>query len=221
VNRIVFAIAGVLAIARPAWADTDLQAWAGLTATHQIGERIGFTFDGQIRTSDEVSRVGQYLLRPSLGYKLGATTVVSLGYAYFHTDPLGPAEFDEHRLWEQLSYRLAGDGAGVTVTGRTRLEQRWREGSSEMGQRLRQQVRVTAPLNGPIRAVAWSEAFVALDDTTWGQRSGLDRWRNALAVSIPLNESTTIEPGYINQWVNRSSNDSINHIANVTLNVKF
>ena len=45
-----------------------------------------------------------------------------------------------------------------------------------MGWRFRQQLRLTAPLAGRVRAFASSEAFFALDDTSWGQTGGFDRW---------------------------------------------
>jgi hypothetical protein len=134
---------------------------------------------------------------------------------------LNANQHNEHRLWQQIGFRLAGDGKGVTLTGRTRLEQRWMEGSDDMGWRLRQQLRLTAPLSGKVRAVAWSEAFVSLDDTSWGQNSGLDRCRNSVGLSVPVSKAVTIEPGYINQWVVRSGQDRVHHIGNLSVTARF
>lgn len=213
---------GALLWAGPAFAaDEDVQAWGAANLVYDASSRIVLTLEGQSRWTEDASRIGQALVRPSVGYKLGKNTTASVGYALVHTDPVGPASSNEHRLWQQMSYRLAGDGKGVTVTGRTRLEQRWMEGSDDMGWRLRQQVRLTAPLSGKVRAVAWSEAFVSLDDTSWGQNSGLDRWRNSVGVSFPLSKAVTMEPGYINQWVVRPGVDRVHHIANVSLTARF
>jgi len=198
-----------------------MQIWSTLSASTDVGSRGVVTMESQFRLTDEASRAGQYVLRPSIGLKLDPHTTVSLGYAYVHTDPVGPAESDEHRIWQQLTYRLAGDGKGPTITGRSRLEQRWVEGAPDMGWRFRQQLRLTTPLAGTVRAVAWSEAFFALDDTTWGQDGGFERWRNSVGLAVPVSRSITVEPGYINQWVPRPGRDRLHHIANINMSAKF
>lgn len=215
-------VAGALLVALPAQAaDEDAQIWNAATASIDVGDRYVLWLEGQMRWSDDASRLGQVLLRPGIGVKLNKTTTATLGYAYVFTDPVGPAEIDEHRVWQQLTYRLAGDGKGVTLTGRSRLEQRWVRGADDMGWRMRQQLRLTAPLTGQVKAFAWSEAFISLDDTSWGQNSGVDRWRNSIGVAVPLNKAITIEPGYINQWVVRRGRDRVHHIGNITLAAKF
>ena len=202
-------------------ADHDFQAWNAANLTFGVSERVSLTLEAQARWSDDAARLGQALFRPSLGYRLDPTTTASFGYGYFYNDPSDGRRSDEHRLWQQIAFQFAGDGSGLTVTGRSRLEQRWVEGQDDLGWRFRQQVRMTAPLSGKLRALAWSEVFVALDDTGWGQRSGLDRWRNGLGVVVPVNASVSIEPGYINQWINRTGEDRVHHIANITLNARF
>lgn len=218
---LLFATLALLASA-PAFAtDEDHQAWGAATATINANDRLVIWLEGQVRASDDASRVGQTLIRPAIGIKLDPQTTAFVGYAYVFTDPEGPAESREHRLWQQLSFRIAGDGQGLTVTGRTRLEQRWMENGSGTGLRLRQQVRATAPLSGKVRAVAWTEPFINLNSTSWGQRYGIDRWRNFAGVSVPLSSNLTLEPGYLNQYVVRRGTDAMQHIASVTLNARF
>ena len=210
------------ALAAPAHAaEEDMQAWAAVTASTDLGKRTVLTLESQARMTEDAGRLGQYLIRPSIGLKLGPNTTVSAGYAFVHTDPVGPAKSDEHRLWQQVAFRIAGDGTGVTLTGRSRVEQRWMEGSGDMGWRFRQQLKLTAPLAGKVRAVAWTEAFLSLDDTSWGQNSGLDRWRNSVGLAVPLNRAITLEPGYINQWVSRPGEDRVHHIANLAMSARF
>lgn len=85
-----------------------------------------------------------------IGLKLDKTTTAFIGYAYVRTDPAGPAKSHEHRIFQQLSFRIAGDGKGVTLTGRTRLEKRMFESQDGTGWRLRQQLRLTPPQRAPI-----------------------------------------------------------------------
>lgn len=202
-------------------ADEDTQIWTALSASADLGTGAVITLEGQTRLTDGANRLGQYLIRPSIGLKLDQTTTVSIGYAFVHTDPLGPSRSNEHRIWQQLAFRVAGDGKGVTLTGRSRLEQRWLEGAGDMGWRFRQQFRMTGPLAGKVRAVVGTEVFISLDDTSWGQTKGLDRWRNSVGIAVPLNPAITVEPGYINQWVMRRGPDRVHHIANVSLSAKF
>lgn len=220
--RHIFPAAIALSIAAPAYAaDQDTQIWGGVSASIDVGEKVVVTLEAQARFTDDAGRLGQSLLRPSIGYRLRKNTTASVGYAYVDTDPVGPAKTQEHRLWQQMAFRMAGDGKGLTLTGRTRLEQRWFEGRNDMGWRLRQQVRATAPLSGKTRAVLWSEPFLNLDDTSWGQRSGLDRWRNSVGLSVPISKTVTLEPGYINQWVVARGSDRVHHIGNVSLSARF
>lgn len=221
IRYISMAALAILATAPLHAAEEDTHLWGAVIVNVDVSKDVVITMEGVARLTDDASRLGQSILRPSIGYRLGKNTIASLGYGYIATDPVGPASSDEHRIWQQLSFRVAGNGSGLTVTGRTRLEQRWFEGRDDMGWRLRQQLRATAPLTGKTRAVVWSEAFLSLDDTSWGQRSGLDRWRNSVGLSVPVTKTVTIEPGYINQWVSSRGLDRVHHIANVSLSARF
>jgi hypothetical protein len=222
VNKVIAAAILSFALTAPAIAaQEDPQAWGAATASISASDKLVVWLEAQGRFSDDASRLGQLLLRPAVGLKLDKTTTAFLGYAYVFTDPVGPASSDEHRIWQQLNFRLAGDGQGVTLTGRSRFEQRFRQGSTDMGLRFRQLLRVTAPLQGKARIVGWHESFIALDDTRWGQRSGFDRMRNFAGVALPVNANISVEPGYMNEYVKLSAQDRMNHIASLTVNTVF
>ena len=219
-----FIPACVLATALLPWAaqaaDEDANIWLAQTANVDLGNGAVLSLEAQERFTNDASRLGQLLLRPAIGYKLNKTTTMSLGYAYVMTDPVGPAKTHEHRIFQQLSFRLLGDGKGVTLTGRTRFEQRFFENQNGTGLRLRQQLRLTAPLSGKVRAVAWTEPFIGLNETTF-QRDGIGLWRNSAGVAIPVGKKFTLEPGYISQYVVRNGADRIDHTANLTLSANF
>lgn len=222
--RNVFAAAGALfALVQPSAvqaADEDTNIWLAQTAQVDLGKGAVLWLEAQERFTNDVSRLGQFLVRPAIGYKLDKTTTVYLGYAYVMTDPIGPAKSHEHRIFQQLSFRLLGEGKGLTLTGRTRLEQRMVENQAGTGWRLRQQLRLTAPLSGKVRAVAWTEPFIGLNETTF-QRGGLGLWRNFAGVAIPVGKQFTLEPGYLNQYVTRTGRDRIDHTVNLTLSANF
>lgn len=201
--------------------DTDMQAWSIVHASGALNDKMTLNVDGQARFGDDASRLGQVIIRPSIGWRLDATTTASLGYAYVRSTPKGRSATHEHRGWQQLSYRLAGDGKGVTLSGRTRLEQRWVEDRDGTGWRMRQQVRITAPLKDGVRAVGWTEAFVGLNQTRWGQRDGLHLWRSFAGVSVPISKTVTLEPGYLRQRAYRTGPDLVTHAAAVWINLQF
>ncbi|PLK27498.1 DUF2490 domain-containing protein [Novosphingobium sp. TH158] len=201
-------------------AEEDANIWLAQTATVDLGGGGQLWLEAQERFTNDASRLGQFLVRPAIGYKLDKTTTAWIGYAYVMTDPVGPVRTNEHRLFQQLSFRLLGDGKGVTITGRTRLEQRFLEEQPGTAWRLRQQLRLTAPLSGKMRGVVWTEPFIGLNETGF-QRDGLGLWRNFAGVSVPLGKAVTLEPGYLNQWVVRNGADRVDHTANLTLSASF
>lgn len=211
-----------LLLAVPAHAtNEDMHVWGAATATITLSDKTVLWLEGQTRFYDDASRLGQALIRPGVGYKLGATETVFIGYAYVNTDQTTTPDTREHRVWQQFSFRAAGDGKGVTLTGRSRFEQRFMEGSGDMGLRVRQMLRLTAPLTGKARLVGWGEAFVALDDTAWGQRSGFDRLRSFAGVTVPLGKSLALEPGYLNEYIRLRGENRMNHVLSVTVNATF
>lgn len=214
------ALAATATAAPAVAAEDDANIWLAQTATVNLGKDAVLWLEAQERFTNDASRLGQFLLRPAIGYKLDPTTTAYIGYAYVMTDPVGPAKTNEHRIYQQLSFRLAGDGKGVTVTGRTRLEQRWLEEQGGTAWRLRQQVRLTAPLAGKARAVIWTEPFIGFNQTRF-QRDGIGLWRNFAGLSAPVGKTLSLEPGYLNQYVVRGGRDRIDHTASVTLSASL
>jgi len=205
-------------------AQEDEQAWAAVVATTALGKDVDATMEGHFRFSDGASRLGVLLLRPSVTAKLGDGWSATAGYAFVRSRPRGARTTNEHRAWQQLGYGIwTPEGGPVALTGRTRIEQRFRENADGTGWRLRQQARLKVPLGRARRvgALLWNETFVGLNDTRWGQRSGLDQVRTFAGVSVPVGEGLTLEPGYLNQVVVRPGPNAVNHIGAVNLFARF
>jgi hypothetical protein len=105
---------------------------------------------------------------------------------------------------------------------RTRLEQRFFEGFADDGWRLRQFLRGQLWLgdnsdNRALSVIGVSEAFVSFDSTSWGQRAGLEQWRNFVGLGVPLDDRLTLEAGYLNQRLIRPGADRSNHVLNINL----
>jgi hypothetical protein len=221
------AAAAILAmVPGAAAADTnqDGQVWTSLTGIKPLSDKVDVTVETHLRFNDDFGGVAQLLWRPSVTYKLPSRITATIGYLYFRNDPETGRTTNEHRVWEQIGYSLLGRADGVRLTGRTRLEQRFQHGSDgAVGWRVRQQLRVEVPLSGSegLRAVAWNETFLGLNDTSWGARSGFDQTRTFVGGAVPIAPKITMEPGYLNQFIERRGPDQVNHVLALNLTVRL
>ena len=221
----LMAAGGALIGATPALAsDHDAQVWTSVTATTALSAKVDATLELHSRYTDEVSRLGQLLIRPSVTYKLPKGWSVTAGYVYVRTQFANTAANDEHRTWQQVGYTFVSNPErGLAVTGRTRIEQRFRPDADGVGWRLRQQVRAQIPLqaSGTVRGVVWNETFVGLNTTPWDRHEGVDQTRTFVGVSLPVRKGWTVEPGYLNQTVFRIGPERVNHILAANIFARF
>lgn len=219
---LLIASAALILPLTPVQAETDTQLWAMGVAQGSIsGDLIAYA-EVQPRFTNGPDRFGQLLLRPAIGVQLDKKTSLLFGYAYVRTEPRGGLASDEHRAWQQITWPITRFDE-LEITARTRLEQRSIVGAADLGWRLRQQIRAARPISrdGRTKAVVWTEPFYNIDTTSWGQRSGLDQWRTFIGVAVPISDTVSIEPGYLNQTVFRRGEDRVNHAASLNLLYRF
>ncbi len=206
--------------ASPAHAtEDDFNIWTGQFASFDLSEDVYVRFEAQERFTNDADRLGQLLLRSFIAYRLSSRVNAGGGYAYILTDPIGPAQFNEHRFYQELNIRLI-DAKGITLDSRTRLEQRTFEEDDETAWRFRNFVQLKVPISARNKLVAYTEPFVALNQTR-RQRDGIGAWRNFVGVSVPLGVGIEMVPGYLNQQVFREGEDRSDHVANVNLFFSF
>ncbi|MEZ4364866.1 MAG: DUF2490 domain-containing protein [Kofleriaceae bacterium] len=206
--------AAVTAAVAPARAETDrqLQLWDALSITGDLApdqRGLAVWFDGHLRRGDTGAVT---IIRPGLGYRLSKAWSVWAGYGWIPTFSEGGDRRDEHRGWQQAigSTKLGP----VSVSSRTRFEQRLGEGGDDVGLRLRQWVRASwTPTGSPVGLVVWDELFVALGDTDWGQAAGFDQNRAFAGVALPVGDSGRLEVGYLFANVDRAVDVHIHALA--------
>ena len=222
--RIWIPAAVALLAAAPAHAQTEQngQAWFAVNAVTALSDKVDATLELHTRVDDSLTGLTQLLVRPSVSYKLNPNLALTAGYLFFRHDPEAGRTTNEHRVWEQIGYTILSRPDGLRLTGRTRLEQRFREGG-DTGWRVRQQVRVEAPLHtaSKVNAVVWNEAFFGLNDTGWGPRAGFDQTRTFVGLNLPLIDRVRLEPGYLNQLIARPGPNAMNHVLAVNFNVRL
>lgn len=215
----------LLIAAAPAAAATreDEQAWINATIMGSIGQsRVAYFAEVQPRFVDGASRLGTLILRPAIGWKFSDAVTAYAGYAHVETNVRDGADRNEERLFGQLSWTLRKRGP-ETLSLRTRLEHRRQSNGQQTGWRLRSLARYVTPLGAPerTRALVSVEPFVALNDTDWGARGGFDQVRSFAGVEIPLAGKSTIEAGYLNQFINEArGNSRMNHVLSLALFIR-
>jgi hypothetical protein len=204
----------------PAQTRHDEQVWVNLTSMGAISGDLVYFAELQPRTGDGSSRLDQLLLRGALGVKLDKAVTLYQGYAHIVVPVAGGRDINEERSFQQVSWTIDASPGGE-LSSRTRFEQRWRSDGGGMGLRLREMLRYETPLKpgtkGP-KALVWSEIFVALNDTRWGARSGFDQIRTFIGLEIPVGGASTVEAGYLNQFIDQAGGrNRMNHAAALTL----
>jgi hypothetical protein len=208
-------------LASPAHAETrhDEQVWLQAIAQGPVTGDVVYFLEVQSRFGEGVSQLSQMLIRPAIGIRLSDRVTVYQGYANVRTPLANGVETRENRSFQQVNWSLGRPG-GIAVSSRTRLEQRWLSNGGDLGWRLRQMVRGAAPIGaeGKVALLAWGEVFVALNDADWGARGGFDRSRGFAGLELPFSGKSTVEVGYLNQFVKLpNGRNQMDHTAAITL----
>ncbi|MEQ8205883.1 MAG: DUF2490 domain-containing protein [Woeseia sp.] len=162
-----------------------------------------------------------YGLRPSLGYDLKSNMTVWAGFGYFVSEPKGGSRRHERRWWQQFNWTAKHWDWGTLVL-RTRLEERDFENTRDVGVRFRQQLLLAMPLPSKTATlIASVEHHSNLRDTDWGASSGFEQFRSYLGLRLPVHNKLMIEVGYMNQLIDRHSEDAMNHIAMLQFRAKL
>lgn len=178
-----------------------------------VSKDLGVWTDIHVRRGPDAT---QFIARPALFYQLAPPLTVWAGYAWTPLFRDGASMRDEHRSWQQL--QLAGDlGKGFGGSLRTRLEQRFVDGSGDVGWRARQLVRGQYMATDNLMLVHWHELFLGLGDTSWGMPAGLDLWRWFSGVAYVVRRGLRLETGYLGQLARRSPDNIVLHALSVNV----
>lgn len=208
------------AAASPAMAG-DAQYWQTLQATVKVDDHWVLSNETVVRSSDAK---GFYEVENNfmVGYKIGKNITAYLGYT---GDPLyshGTYTTMENRFRQQVSFDKLLMIGKAKLSGRLRLEERWRDGFSGTAWRLRPYVKLSVPVKGKVALNLSHESFIDLNTTTFQKVGGEERMRNAISLNAPLGKHVALEVGYLEQhgFVANAA-DTNDHVATIQLNLSF
>ena len=180
-------------------AQSDGQIWTNGAVSVKLSDKWRLQQELTGRFSDKRNGLYEIESNTLLGYRLNKDVAVWAGYTHDPQYSGGDFVITEQRAREQVTFDgLAKLGAGK-LSGRIRMEQRWRHGVEGTGWRLRPFLKYSVPIAGKTALNFSSEPFFNLNTTPFQKQSGLDRVRNLVTVSTPLIRSVSGELGYMNQ----------------------
>lgn len=213
-----FALALGVLLPCAAEAREDTQYWPSALVNVNLG--------GDFKASEEVitrfsEARGLYEIESNLmvGRKLDKHISVWIGYTHDPNYLRGQFVVMEHRAREQVSFDNIQRVGRATISGRLRLEERWREGSAGTGIRLRPFAKASLPLGAATRTslVVTHESYVDFNTSAFQATSGFDRMRNFVGIDTPLVKHITLEGGYLNQYAPGKSGHAIGTVDHVVM----
>jgi hypothetical protein len=210
-----------LCAASPALASQDTQYWQTVSIGVALPDDFKLQNEAVFRSSDAK---GFYELENtfSVGKKVNKTVTVWLGYTFDPQYDHGNFIRREHRFRQQVSFDNFAKLGKVKLSGRLRLEERWREGQSGTGWRLRPQVKASTPLVGKADVSVSVEPFFNLNNTVFQTSDGLDRLRTGVAVGVPLSKKIKVDFGYLNQHTFvANGTDKGDHVLTAGISASF
>jgi len=218
--------AAVLLPALPAHAaDEDTAIWnAQFLKFHaDKDEKIFVRLESQQRLTGDVTRLGQFILRPYVAYQVNDNLQVGGGYAYFRSESgASPNGFIyEHRAYTEVNYRVL-DRPGIKVDTRSRLESRQWENISDHSIRVRSMVQATMPITDKgLGVVFFTEPFLNVNDNP-NFPGGFEQIRNFGGFIMPVNKNADFMTGYMNLYQPRDGRDDrMSHVFWLKTFVKF
>jgi hypothetical protein len=201
---------------------SDAQVWAAVSGSGSLSGPLELHADMNNRWYDNGASHAHFQLRGMLAWRFPSQALLGGGYSYVRTETQAGRVVHEHRLFQQLNLPIASIGK-ARLTGRTRLEQRRFEELDGVAIRLRQQVSLAIPLDGPsgLRAILSTEPFFLLnapDGTT--APTGLNQVRSFAGLGIPIMQGVALEAGYMNQFI-LAGDDRANHVLTIGLSTRF
>lgn len=219
---LIFTAASTACLSAPVQARDDAQGWGAATANVDLGGSFRASNEVVLRFSD--NRGGLYEVEDNLmvGYKPSKQVTLWIGYTHNPQYDHGDFTRMEHRFRQQVNVDNFAQIGKVKLSGRVRVEERWRDGQGGPAWRLRPYVKATLPVAGKVNLAASHESFVDLNTNAFQRVGGEERMRNFIGFAAPLSKKIGIEAGYLLQHgFVRNGPDNHDHVLSVSLTGNF
>ncbi len=213
-------------------------SWGLLITRAKISEKWYVTNELHQRNPWFFKEKGQFLLRPSIDYKVADQLEFSLGYSYIRTNPEQPYLLkvlsSEHNVWQQALMKF--DIGKLHLINRFRQENRWIDHveqingeytvqGNDYANRFRYRITGTFDLfifQNKEKALF----FNAFDELWFNQDSKLrptffSRNWGYLGLGYRMDKQSSFQVGYMNQWDKSKENFIQTDIVQFTVQKNF
>lgn len=177
-------------------------AWHTAVVKHHLNDKFFLKNEFHVRRAQFYANWQQFLLRPSINYKLTPKAILSSGYTYIiNYSEVGRAI--EHNVWEEIV--LVNPIKQVKVSHRFRYEQRFTQtftdDSFKHFNRLRYRITLSRDLfkindEKSISATAFNELWLHTENGI--QPTAINQNWVYFGLDYPLNSKTKVSIGYMN-----------------------
>lgn len=221
IRRLCFLTAGALLLPSAAQASEDNQLWTTANVSVALSDKLKASNELVLRFSDDRNGLYEVENTALLAYSLSKS--VAIGAGYVHNPQYAGGDFTvmERRAREQITVDNFAKIGAAKVSGRMRVEQRWR-GDESAAWRARPFVRVSVPIADKTTLLLSNETFLNLNRRSFQSVTGLDRMRNQIAVQRKIGKRVNLDVGYLNQhrFVRRGE-DSSDHALTIGLGLSL
>jgi hypothetical protein len=196
--------------------------WTGVRLFGQFApdSRWLYNLELESRWQNVLQKFEQGVVRPSIGYQIDDAFSGWFGGDWIPTD-IGEVSVQEYRTWQQLFWLR--EIAHLEWASRTRLEQRYIAQRPGTGWRLRQRLQTVflEMTLGELLPTLSYEIFLNLNHPEWLRTGTINEHRFFAGFFWPINDSMTLQFGYLNQFFPLPGRNLDNHIFFSALIVNF
>jgi hypothetical protein len=191
-------------------ADTDTQLWTTLSASTAMSSSVTGSVGAARRFRAPVVGNDQWLAQGAVDVKLNQR--VSLGGGLVYTSTAAQKEL---RTVQQVTFNFGA------LALRTQLDERFFDGKTQMGLRLRERAQVRLPIDKRDRLSLSAEGLFVLRPAVIGKQTGFDQFRFNLSDEHKLSDHFGLTVGYLMIYSSRKgATDRISHVPQLTLSWK-
>ena len=185
-------------------------AWWGTFVKKQTSKRNAIWAETQIRYNLDFGAMAQFLYRTGLLRSYQNQHEMGLLYGFIQG-----SSSKEHRFALQ-HVKSYGKLLNFDWSTRTRLEHRLFEDNDTTSQRFRFLLRAQKPVSSNYNLAIWNELFLNLSNDHLSGNTTTDRNRFFIGLNQSYHQSK-FEFGYLNQYVPRSEQNTMEHLLVVYL----
>jgi hypothetical protein len=167
--------------------------------------KIKYLISDTQRNMADVTRFSQNLLLVGMGYAITPEWTLMGGLTHIYTNqPYSVNTIRENRIWEQARWNKAY--THFSLTSRSRIEQRFIQGVSNVPNRFREMLILSIPLpiNIKLSFITSNEVFWNINSIGNGSESGLNGFsqnRFFIGFGYKFSDKVSLITGYLNQYL--------------------